>query len=53
MLKLRARWSSLTDPDPYSNPQLHAEMPTLLSAFDWVRRRPTLPSLRRAPKFAD
>jgi GT2 family glycosyltransferase len=39
-LKLLARWARLTDPDPYSNPHLHAEMPTLYSAFDWVRRRP-------------
>ncbi|MBS1846361.1 MAG: glycosyltransferase [Actinobacteria bacterium] len=49
MLKLRARWSALTDPDPYSNPHLHAEMPTPFSAFDWARRRPRLPSFRRPP----
>jgi O-antigen biosynthesis protein len=52
MLKLLARWSTLTDPDPFSNPHLHAEMPTLFSAFDWARRRPRLPSLRRPPKVA-
>jgi O-antigen biosynthesis protein len=51
-LKLLARWASMTDPDPYSNPQLHAEMPTLFSAFDWARRRPRLPSLRRPPRIA-
>jgi GT2 family glycosyltransferase len=39
---LLTRWSGLTEPDPYSNPNLHAEMPTLSSAFDWVRRRPRL-----------
>jgi GT2 family glycosyltransferase len=50
-LKLLARWAPLTDPDPYSNPLLHAEMPTLSSAFDWARRRPRLPTLRRRPKL--
>jgi GT2 family glycosyltransferase len=51
-LKLLARWAKLTDPDPYSNPQLHAELPTLFSVFDWARRRPQLPTLRRRPKIA-
>jgi GT2 family glycosyltransferase len=51
-LKLLARWAHLTDPDPYSNPHLHAEMPTLYSAFDWARRRPRLPTLRRPTKVA-
>ncbi len=51
-LKLLARWAALTDPDPYSNPHLHAEMPTLYSAFDWARRRPRMPTLRRPPKSA-
>jgi O-antigen biosynthesis protein len=52
MLKLLARWAPLTDPDPYSNPHLHAEMPTPSSAFDWARRRPRVPTLRRPPKVA-
>lgn len=51
-LKLLARWAPLTDPDPYSNPHLHAEMPTLVAAFDWARRRPRLPTARRRPKVA-
>lgn len=46
---LLARWGSLTEPDPYSNPQLHAEMPTLFSALDWARRRPRLPRRHRMP----
>jgi O-antigen biosynthesis protein len=50
MLKLLARWAPLTDPDPYSNPQLHAEMPTPAAAFGWARRRPRIPTLRRPPK---
>lgn len=52
MLKLLARWAPLTDPDPYSNPHLHAQMPTPLAAFDWARRRPRLPTLRRRSKIA-
>jgi GT2 family glycosyltransferase len=52
MLKLIDRWAALTDPDPYSNPHLHAEMPTPFSAFNWARRRPSLPTLRRQPKVA-
>jgi GT2 family glycosyltransferase len=39
---LLARWIGITEPDPYSNPHLHAEMPTLASALDWARRRPRL-----------
>jgi GT2 family glycosyltransferase len=39
---LRARWAGLTDPDPFSNPHLHGEMPRLSSAFDWARRQPCL-----------
>lgn len=45
--ELLARWASATTPDPYSNPHLHAEMPTLFAAFDWMRRRPRLPRRRR------
>jgi GT2 family glycosyltransferase len=53
MLKLLSRWAPLTNPDPFSNPHLHAEMPTPAAAFDWARRRPRLPTLRRPPKVAD
>jgi len=45
--QLLARWVGMTQPDPYSNPHLHAEMPTLFAAFDWARRRPRLPRRRR------
>jgi GT2 family glycosyltransferase len=45
--KLLARWAGETVPDPYSNPHLHAEMPTLFAAFDWARRRPQLRRRRR------
>jgi GT2 family glycosyltransferase len=48
--KLLARWAPMTLPDPYSNPHLHAEMPTLFAAFDWARRRPRLPRRRRRLK---
>ncbi len=40
--QLLARWSPLTAPDRFSNPHLHGEMPTLVSAFEWARRRPRL-----------
>jgi GT2 family glycosyltransferase len=44
---LLSRWASLTSPDPYSNPQLRQEMPTVGSAFAWARRRPRLRRRRR------
>lgn len=47
--QLLARWAPMTDPDPYSNPHLHAEMPTVISAFDWARRRPRFRRRRRMP----
>ncbi|MBS1887185.1 MAG: glycosyltransferase [Actinobacteria bacterium] len=40
--KLLERWRGATDPDPYSNPYLHREMPTLVAAFAWARRSPRL-----------
>jgi O-antigen biosynthesis protein len=43
--KLLDRWAGATNPDPYSNPYLHREMPTLGSALAWVRRSPRLPLL--------
>jgi O-antigen biosynthesis protein len=39
---LLSRWAPLTSPDPYSNPRLHREMPTVGSAFGWARRQPQL-----------
>lgn len=50
--KLLDRWAGMTQPDPYSNPHLHAEMPTLFATFDWVRRRPRLPHRRRRPRVS-
>jgi GT2 family glycosyltransferase len=50
--QLLARWAGATLPDPYSNPHLHAEMPTLFAAFDWARRRPRFPRRRRRAKVA-
>jgi GT2 family glycosyltransferase len=47
--RLLSRWAGVTTPDPFSNPHLHAEMPTLFAAFDWARRRPRLPRRRRRP----
>jgi GT2 family glycosyltransferase len=47
---LRARWLSVTATDPYSNPNLHREMPRLSSPFLWApRRRPKL--RRRRPRL--
>lgn len=40
--KLLGRWRGVTDPDPYSNPYLHREMPTLAAALAWARRSPRL-----------
>jgi GT2 family glycosyltransferase len=40
--KLLGRWAGATNPDPYSNPYLHGEMPTLAAAFAWARRSPRL-----------
>jgi GT2 family glycosyltransferase len=48
--QLLDRWATATNPDPYSNPHLHAEMPTVFAAFDWARRRPRLLRPRRRPK---
>jgi O-antigen biosynthesis protein len=46
---LLSRWSSLTSPDPYSNPYLREGMPRLSSPFLWARRRPRLRRRRRRP----
>jgi GT2 family glycosyltransferase len=47
---LLSRWAGVTTPDPYSNPHLHAEMPTLFAAFDWARRRPRIRRPRSMPR---
>jgi GT2 family glycosyltransferase len=48
---LRARWLRFTAVDPYSNPNLRREVPSLVSPFVWaLRRRPRL--RRRQPKGA-
>jgi len=41
--QLRARWLPITDPDPFSNPNLKYAIPRLSSPFAWMRRRPRLP----------
>jgi GT2 family glycosyltransferase len=40
--QLLGRWAAATTPDPYSNPYLHQEMPTVAAAFAWVWRSPRL-----------
>lgn len=40
--RLLARWGGMTNPDPYSNPYLHREMPTVGAAFAWMKRSPRL-----------
>jgi O-antigen biosynthesis protein len=47
--KILSRWSSLTCPDPYSNPYLREGMPRPISPFLWARRRPRLSRRRRRP----
>jgi GT2 family glycosyltransferase len=46
---LLERWSSISDPDPYSNPNLHGGFPRFTAHFGWLRgRRPRLgPRLTR------
>ncbi|HEV7482167.1 MAG TPA: glycosyltransferase [Solirubrobacterales bacterium] len=39
---LLAKWSALTDPDPYSHPHLRQGMPTAASPFLWACQRPRL-----------
>jgi GT2 family glycosyltransferase len=40
--RLLSRWGATTNPDPYSNPYLHREMPTVAAAFAWMKRSPRL-----------
>jgi len=46
--RLRQRWQWMTDPDPYSNPNLRQGIPRTLAPFLWMpRRRPRLRHRRR------
>ncbi len=45
---IRAKWLRFTAVDPYSNPHLRREIPSLTSPFVWALRR--WPARRRRPK---
>jgi O-antigen biosynthesis protein len=44
--RLLERWQTVTDPDPYSNPNLRQGIPRLSAGLRWaIRRRPNLPKV--------